>query len=140
MKNSVLFFALILLTSSFAIHQTISTAAPEKHPITTKGDTLYYNGESVGAKLAQRHLKEGKYILLRGGRTTPLTECQQSELKDMNLELLDAYGCTAEGHTLRQVSAYNEAVKAFFKAKKGIPDIEATCYQRLYNCNPVGCG
>lgn len=42
--------------------------------------------------------------------------------------------------TLQQVRGYNEAVKAFFKAKNGIPDIEATCHQRLYNCHPVGCG
>jgi hypothetical protein len=58
----------------------------------------------------------------------------------MNLELLSAYGCTADGYVLQQVRAYNETVKAYFKAKKGIPDIEATCYQRLYNCHPVGCG
>jgi hypothetical protein len=140
MKNPVLFFALLLLASSFAYHQSAPAAAPKQHPINAVGDTLYYNGELVGAKLAKQHLKQGKYILMTGGKRPQLTECEQDMLNDLNLELLNAYGCVVNDYLLQQVRDYNETVKAYFKAKKGIPDIQAYYRQRFADCHPVGCG
>jgi len=138
MKKAAFFFAILFLVGSKAYSQTITVTATDKPSITMKGDTIYYNGVKVTARLAKQHARKGLYILMRAGKPGKLTACHQSKLDEMHLQLLNVAGCTANGYMMKQIRDYNYAVKVYFKTKKGIPDLNDYYRKRLAECDAPG--